>query len=255
MKSGTWVRLILHEAGWQNRIFLRTPPAVFFTFFFPMAMMGMTIWRLPPVQEVGEVVRTAIPGLAGLAAVIGSYVNLAAGVALARERLILKRVYGSPMPVLAYLAGCMLSAGIIAVVAAWPPILTGMIAFGMRVELSNVFPLLIVLLAGAACFGALGVAVGSLAPSAQTAPPLAMFSLMLLSLPSGMVADLGVPDWLVAVTGLFPLRPFAEAIGQSLAVGAMNLAGWAANLGVLVAWTAVGLMVARRCFRWLPRPG
>ena len=103
---------------------------------------------------------------------------------------------------------------------------------------------------GAAGFCALGVAVASLIRNSEAAPPVVQLILFPLVFMSGTYMPIH-PAMLNRISGALPVRPFNEAL---LGPFAQHTGfGWK-NLGVLLAWGAVGALVAVRRFRWNP-PG
>jgi len=113
-------------------------------------------------------------------------------------------------------------------------------------------PLAMVVIAlGAACFTALGLAVGGLSPSAQSAPaivngiilPLLFISNVFIQIEEGI---------LVTISNLFPVRHFADALQ---AVYHPDVAGPLdpVDLVWLAGWGLAALLVAWRTFSWEPR--
>jgi len=92
--------------------------------------------------------------------------------------------------------------------------------------------------------------VASVVKSADQAMPVAQLTFLPISFISGIWFPLdGAPDWLVKVSHFFPLSHIVEAFGSSFTPGKhLDVA----DLGVIVAWMAVGLLVAVRRFRWEP---
>lgn len=110
--------------------------------------------------------------------------------------------------------------------------------------------LAVTLVLGAACFCALGVAVASLIRNAEAAPSVVQVVLFPLLFISGTYLPIH-SGALNAVSGVLPVRPFNEALLGAFA----QHSGFAwKSLGVLLAWGAVGAVVAVRRFRWDPRP-
>jgi ABC-2 type transport system permease protein len=123
-------------------------------------------------------------------------------------------------------------------------------AFGVQVYAATLVPAVATLVLGAGCLAALGVAVASLAKTADQAQPVAQLTFLPLSFISGIWYPLdGAPDWIVQIAHVFPLYHLAQAFGGCFVPGG----GWEPrHLAVLVAWTAGALVVAARRFRWEP---
>jgi ABC-2 type transport system permease protein len=102
---------------------------------------------------------------------------------------------------------------------------------------------------GVACFGSLGLALGSVVRSAESASPIANASYLPLAIMSGIFdPTFSVPHWLSIVVGLFPVRALAQVLQQGYTPVAH--APVVMDLVVLLAWTAAGCALAAWRFRW-----
>ena len=98
-----------------------------------------------------------------------------------------------------------------------------------------------------ACFAALGFAVLAVVRRTQTVIAVTLGSLLSLSFISDVfVIGVTLPRPLEVVGNLLPLRHASHALTATVTGGA---APWA-DLAVLLAWTAAGLLIARR-IRWV----
>ena len=123
-------------------------------------------------------------------------------------------------------------------------------AFGVEIIARTLPAAILTLLLGAACLAALGVAVASVVKSADQAMPVAQLTFLPISFISGIWFPLdNAPDWLVKVADFFPLAHIVDAFGSCFVPGGGVDGG---DLAVIAAWTAVGLFVAVRRFRWEP---
>ena len=112
---------------------------------------------------------------------------------------------------------------------------------------------IVTLLLGAACLASLGVAVASVVKSADQAMPVAQLTFLPISFISGIWFPLdGAPDWLVKVSHFFPLSHIVNAFGSCFVPGATGSRFHGGDLAAIAIWTAVGLFVAVRRFRWEP---
>jgi ABC-2 type transport system permease protein len=111
----------------------------------------------------------------------------------------------------------------------------------------------VTLLLGAACLCALGVAVASVVRNADQAMPVAQLTFLPISFISGIWFPLdGAPDWLLKIAHFFPLYHLVNAFDGCFVPGVAHN-GWKPDdLLALVIWTAVGLFVAVRRFRFEP---
>jgi ABC-2 type transport system permease protein len=119
------------------------------------------------------------------------------------------------------------------------------------VPLPSDWPQIVAMLVlGAVCFCALGVAVASVIANADAAPAVAQLILFPLLFISGTYTPIHSAA-LNRVAGWLPVRPFNEAL-TGLFTGHTGT-DWR-QLGVVAAWGAVGAIVAVRRFRWVPKP-
>ncbi len=104
------------------------------------------------------------------------------------------------------------------------------------------------LVLGVICFGALGVALSSLARSAESASPIANASYLPIAIMSGIFdPTFSVPRWLSVVVGLLPVRALAQILQQGYTPVEHAPVS---DLFVLLAWTAIGCALAAWRFRW-----
>ncbi len=251
-----WLAMALREAWWQIRLFWRVPPAAVFTFVLPVALLLLLYWRRAGDVAFADIgfSQAVIPGIAALGVVVACYVNTAIEVAFARDKEILKRLRGTPLPPSAYIAARIVSAAGMGTLSALVMILVGVIFFDIQLGWLTVPTVTVALLVGAGCFCALGLAVASVIPSGEAAPAITNFTLFPLIFFSGMVAPVeDSPRWLTTLASLFPLRPFAEAMRMSFDSTPPDWGLWASNLALILVWAAVGVLLALRFFSWLPR--
>jgi ABC-type multidrug transport system permease subunit len=114
----------------------------------------------------------------------------------------------------------------------------------------------VTLLAGAACFCALGMAVAAVIPNGEAAPVVANFTFF----PIAFVSDLffptaGAPAWVGTVGSIFPVKHFATALESTFNPLVHGSGFQWGHLAILGLWTAVAVVVAVRFFRWEPRVG
>ena len=249
------LRLLGRWIAARVRMTLRSPRALGFTFAFPLVLVTLFGAINEGVQV--SVAGTDVPftqyytpaiGVFGLTT--ACYTSLVVGLAIARETGLLKRVRGTPLPTAVYLgswsAGAMLT-GLGSVLALF---LVAVPAFGVDVQLATLPAAIVTAALGAACLAALGLAAGSLVRTSEQAMPLAQLTFLPISFISGIWFPLdGAPDWLVNVSHFFPLSHIVTGFGSCFTPGRSFDAG---EVVPIVIWTAVGLVVAVRRFRFEP---
>ncbi len=245
----TGARLALRQVIYENRAFWRNPAAAFFTFAFPLIFLVIftTIFGR-------EAARFFTAGIITLSIVSATFTNIAMSVTLAREEGILKRIRGTPLPPLAYLVGRMLHAVAIGLILAVIVMAYGALAQGVDVPWEGLPVLVLSLIVGSAALCALGLAVSSLVPNADAAPAVVNAAVLPLYFISNVFTPADqLPDWLDAVSKVFPIRHLADAVASvySAAPSAPPVP-WV-ELGVVAAWGIGAALFALRFFRWEPR--
>jgi len=242
-------RLALRQVIYENRAFWRNPAAAFFTFAFPLIFLVIftTIFGR-------EAARFFTAGIITLSIVSATFTNIAMSVTLAREEGILKRIRGTPLPPLAYLVGRMLHAVAIGLILAVIVMAYGALAQGVDVPWQGLPVLVLSLIVGSAALCALGLAVSSLVPNADAAPAVVNAAVLPLYFISNVFTPADqLPDWLDAVSKVFPIRHLADAVASvySAAPSAPPVP-WV-ELAVVAAWGIGSALFALRFFRWEPR--
>lgn len=234
-----------------QRVLWRDPSSVFFAVVFPVLLVAV----IPVVngggtQEMGDAGLTLGAFFAATMAVYGAgvtaYVNMPQGLAEDRERGVLKRLRGTPVPAWALLAGRVVAALVVALLTLLAVWVLAMIMYGVGVPAS--WPgMLAVFVLVAVCFAVLGLAVMSLVRGGQAVVGVTLGTLLPLSFVSDVfVFGMPFPDWLERLTWVFPLRHATRAMTEVTA--GLGLGG--EHLGVLALWTLAGLVVVVLRFRW-----
>lgn len=249
--------LLFHQIRHHNRVFWRVPIAAFFTVAFPLMLLVLfNLLNLDnTIDALGGIsyAQFFTPAIAVFSMVTATYTSVAIQTGIDRDEGILKRVRGTPLPPGVYLAGRVGSAVWIGFLSVVITMVIGVAFFDVEVIWARIPTAVVVLLVGAACFCALGLALASAAPNAQVAQALANATILPLAFISGIFFPLeAAPDWLATVAGIFPLQPFAEAFGAQWNPFQTTAFPWA-DLLVLTAWLVAGLLVAVLTFTWDPR--
>jgi ABC-2 type transport system permease protein len=132
--------------------------------------------------------------------------------------------------------------------------LIGAVLYGVSVPTNTLPALLVTLAVGAFSFSCLGFALAAVIPSEDAAPAVTNAIVFPLYFLSGVfVPEDEIPNGILHVASVFPVRPFFQAMftawdphttGSGLELG---------HLAVVAAWGVFGLVVAVRLFRWEPR--
>jgi ABC-2 type transport system permease protein len=244
--------LLWHQVRYEQLSFWRNPQSAFFTFLFPVVIIAIFgalfggsrssfFDGLTPLQYY-------VPTIAAVSVLGACYSQLAIVLSIRRQNGILKRVRATPLPAWTYFLGLLVHCIVVSAVDV--VLITGVgRLYGVPLP-THWLAIAVTLVLGAASFCALGVAVASLIRNAEAAPAVVQLILFPLVFISGTYLPIN-SGLLSQIAGALPVRPFNQAL-----IGPFGLhtgLDWK-NLGVLLAWGAVGAIVAVRRFRWNPRP-
>ena len=247
-------RMLWEQVMHTQAIIWRDSSAVFFAVAFPIALAVI----IPTVNgggdavlDDGQLLGTFFAAtMAVYGAGVAAYVSMPEGVVQDRERGVLKRMRGTPLPTGAFLVGRVVGAVAVA-------LLTGigitLIAAALyQPEYPAGLPAaFLTLVVATVCFAVVGLAVTSFARSAQAAAGLTLGTL----LPLAFISDIFVvgaefPPLIDAIAGFFPLRHAARAVTAAVDPNVTGSGLEWGNLAVLLAWTAAGAVVVAMRFRW-----
>ena len=251
------VGLALRQIGYEHRAFWRNPAAAFFTFAFPLLFMVIfnVIFGGSGTGRPGE--RPAdffTPSIIVFAVITATFTNIAMTVTAARERGILKRVRGAPLPPWAYLTGRIGQAVSVALLLVVIVAAFGAVFYGVEVPWGRMPALVVTLAVAAASFCALGLALTAVIPNEDAAPAVVNAVILpLLFISNVFIRIDGMTGWLPWVSYLFPVRHFADAM-MTIYDPRTSGPGFAPDhLAWIAGWGVIGLVVASLRFRWEPR--
>ena len=246
--SASPLGLVWGQLRYANRSIWREPV------FAGFALVMPTLFVVVLPQVVGNPEIEGVPfstsmvtGMLVFGAALTAYVALPELVAIARDRGLLKRLRGTPLPAWAYLTGRVLSVFWITTITVAIVLTAGWLLYDTVPHTAGWVPLIVVLATGVACFAALGMAVATLVPDADAVPAVTLATFLPLVFLSG-IFPLGdtLPDIIPTVTAWLPIAPMVDAVREAVATGGL-LAG---ELAIVAAWTAGGILVALTRFRW-----
>jgi len=251
------LRLVLHEFRYEQKVFWRNPASVFFTAMLPVIFLVifLTIFRGTEIQ--GSAIATTtyyIPAIITLAVVSATLVSLSVNVVIDREAGLLKRVRGTPLPAWIFIAGRVGNVIVISVVMLVLISVVGRIFYGVEFPWGRLPSVIVTLLAGAAAFCCMGLALSAAIPTRESASPITnMISLPLYFLSGVFIPESEIPDGVFTVAGFLPVRPFFESFLSAWDPSSAGIGIEWGNLAVVGIWGLAGLLLALRFFRWTPR--
>jgi ABC-2 type transport system permease protein len=247
--------MIRHQLSFDLLIFRRNPAATFFTVVLPLIFLVIftSIFGNETLDNGAKAATLYVPGILTLAVVSATAVNLAITMTTRRERGVLKRVRGTPIPPSIFILSQMLAGVAIAMLMTVIISVIGRVAYGVALQWETLPSLLISLLIGAMSFAAMGLAMTTIISSEDAAPAVTNAIMLPLYFISGVfVPDSQVPDWVGTVGNLFPVSHLNQALQESFNPFAQG-AAWPWNHWLVIAgWGLVCAVITLKTFRWSP---
>ena len=267
LPAGRTVRLGASRIANEVRGYFRQGDSVFFTFLFPLAML--TIFSTAFSNQSfgsdatgGEVSAASyyLPGMLAAGLLLSGLQNLAVDIATERSDGTLKRLAGTPLPVVSYFIGKIGQVLVTGTAQAAILLLTAWLLFGVDLPTSGEKWLTFawVFLLGVSTSAVLGIALSQLPSSGKSATAVVIPITLVLQFISGVYLPFSqLPEWLQNVANFFPLKWMAQGMRSVFLPetfeaaepgGLWNLAGVAL---ALAAWLVTGLVACRIFFRWI----
>jgi ABC-2 type transport system permease protein len=252
---GVWP-VLARQVGYQLRLLARNPRAIYLSVLVPGLLLAVRAGRLghaTPAQDA--VLAAAVGGCAMFGILATSYVTHAAGLVTARQDAVLRRWRASPLPAGGYFAARIAATALVANASGVVVVIVGVAMTHLTVTAGAALSLLAVFTLASLAWAAVGTAASIAVPTPDAAFPLLGFTSFPIMILSGMFGTIGtLPSWLVTVLRYLPAQPVIDAITQVLRHTNGGLAPIPPrDVAVLAAWTAAGLLVSARFFRWDPR--
>lgn len=252
----TWPSQLLGRTKFDFLVFRRNPAASFFTVILPIIFLVLftTIFGNETLDSGAKVATFYVPGILGMSIVSATLQNLAITTTIRREKGVLKRLRGTPLPRWIFIASQLLMATALVILMTFVVALIGWLIFGVAIQWSTLPSLLITVVIGTASFSALGLALSTVIPSENAAPAIANgVTLPLYFISDVFLVDADLPRFVEIVGNIFPMRHLVKALQTSFdpfVVGTpMHWGHWA----VIAAWGVTGVFVASTRFEWSAR--
>ncbi|MBC7518228.1 MAG: ABC transporter permease [Microbacteriaceae bacterium] len=263
------MRLGARRAAYEAKLYFRQGDTIFFTFLFPVVMLGIFALAFSATGLVGKnpdgtggITQAALylPGMVAAGILLSGVQNLAVDIAMERSDGRLKRLGGSPLPVVSYFLGKfgqVLTTSLLQLIVL---LLVARVAFGVVLPTTGEKWLTFawVYLLGIVTSAVLGIALSRIPRSSTSATAVIIPIVLILQFISGVYLQFSMlPTWLQNIAGFFPLKWIAQGmrsvfLPENFAAtepgGAWELPAVAT---ALVLWLVVGVIVSRLTFRWI----
>lgn len=171
-----------------------------------------------------------------------------------RERGLLKRLRGTPLPLWTFVVARLAIALAVTMIGVIAIGVTGRVAFGVTTRPGALVGIVVQTFVGTAMFLCLAVALASFARSNSAAQGVSNGVGIALAMVSGVFfAPSILPDAVGAVARYLPLEPLANGYQSLYVTDSSGLGLDVGNIAVLIGWTIAAVaVVAVRGFRWKP---
>jgi ABC-2 type transport system permease protein len=233
----------------ERRLFWRNPSAAFFNFLLPLLFLAAGGVILHGNQND---LNKLVPSIAGMSVMSTTFTALAYNIVFLRERGVLKRIRGTPLPTISYLAGVAANAVTNTALQIAIIVVAGRVFFGIGWP-SDWGALIVFVVAGVVCFAALGVAFAHAIPNFESTPAYVNAVFLPVVFVSFFVFDSSsAPAFLRTIAEAMPLYPLIHSLSGALVKGT-SLSTNLSDLGVIAVWAALGIWLAISGFSWEQR--
>src|ERR1700759_5532822 len=240
--------------GWrqsrlERKMFGRNPSAAFFNFVLPLLFLAGGGAILAGNQHQ---LNRLIPAIAAASVMATTFTALAYNIVFLRERGVLKRIRGTPLPTLSYFGGVAANALTNCALQIAIVIVAGELVFGIGWP-RDWLALIVFVLAGVVCLAALGVAFAHAIPNFESTAAYVNAVFLPVVFVSFYVFDSSsAPEFLRSIAEGLPLYPLIHGLSGAMVTGS-SLSHDLSDLGVIAVWAVLGIWLAVRGFSWEQR--
>src|SRR3954447_10938884 len=243
------VALTWRQYRLERKLFWRNPSAAFFNFLLPLLFLALFGAIFSDNQADLDVI---VPGIAGMSVLSTTFSALAFNLTFLRESGVLKRIRGTPLPTGAYLGGVAANAVTNTIIQVAIILVAGKVFFDVN-GLKDPVELLLFVALGVVCFASLGVAFSHAIPNFDSAPAYVNAVFLPVIFVSGVFYDAArAPGFLKGIAQALPLKHLIDGLSGAMVKGT-SLATNISALGVIAAWSVLGIALAVRGFSWEDR--
>jgi ABC-2 type transport system permease protein len=253
------IGLALRQARYENRAFWRNPAAAFFTFVFPLMFLVIfnVVFGDQEIEVEGGTIDTStfyVPAILAMSIINACFTAIAQIIAFQRDRGVLKRLRGTPMPAVVYFSGRIIQTMAVTLALVVIVVAAGVLLYGVDLQSEKMPAMVVAILVGAGSFCALGMAMTCVIPNADAAPAVVNAVILpLLFISDVFIPMENSPEWLTTLASIFPVAHLADAMHEAFNPLTGGSGFDAKSLLVMAAWGVVGLVVSVRYFSWEPR--
>jgi ABC-2 type transport system permease protein len=230
----------------ERRMFWRNPSAAFFNFLLPLLFLVAGGAILHGSQHD---LNRLIPAIAGMSVMSTTFTALAYNIVFLRERGVLKRIRGTPLPTSSYFGAVAANAVTNTVLQIAIVILAGRLFFGISWP-REWLELIVFVVVGVVSLASLGVAFAHVIPNFESTAAYVNAVFLPVVFISFYVFDTkSAPGFLRQIAEALPLKPLIDGLSGALVTGT-GLGSHLDALAVIALWGVFGLYFAVRGFSW-----
>jgi ABC-2 type transport system permease protein len=252
--------LIVHQCRYDLRAFRRDRQAGVATVVMPLvllvAFVSLAGHHSTFIQD-GHKISVAqfyVPGLIAFALVSSSFGSLLVDLVTLRQAGILKRRRATPVPAWALIGGRTLACAVVILGTSAALLFIGRNNYNVHFASGALPAILVATMLGTAAFCCFAYAIAPFIRNVGATQPVIQLVLLPLYIISGvLLPDSKNPEVLREIARVFPLEHIANGLHRAFFLTSPGIGMTATDLAILAAWIAVGLTLAIKRFRWLPR--
>ncbi len=231
----------------ERKMFWRNPSAAFFNFVLPLAFLaGGGILLSGSQHDLNRLV----PSIAGMSVMSTTFTALAYNIVYLRDRGVLKRIHGTPLPSGSYFGGVAANAVTNTALQIAIVVLAGHAFFGIGWPL-HWGELVVFVLVGVVSLAALGIAFAHVIPNFESTAAYVNAIFLPVVIVSFIVFDANSsPEFLRTIAEALPLLPLIRGLSGAMVTGASLSASNLDGLAVIALWGVLGIYLAVRGFSW-----
>lgn len=253
------------RVGYEVKGYFRQRDSVFFTFLFPVVMLTnfSVAFGNQNFGAPGEELTAAafyLPGMLAAGLLLSGLQNMAIDIANEHSDGTLKRLAGTPLPVLSYFFGKIGQVLVTGVLQAGLLLFVAGVIFPVELptEPQKWFTFAWIFLLGVATSAELGIALSGLPRTGKSATAVIIPIALVLQFISGVYLAFSIlPTWLQNVASVFPLKWMTQGMRSVFLPAGFEVLEQGESgdlLGVAIVctiWLVFGLIVCRLTFRWI----
>jgi len=230
----------------ERRLFWRNPSAASFNFLLPLLFLAAGGVILSGDQSN---LNKLLPSIAGMAVMSTTFTALAYNIVFLRERGVLKRIRGAPLPTISYFGGVAANAVTNTAMQIVIIVVAGKVLFGIDWP-PQWGTLVLFVIVGVVCFASLGVAFAHAIPNFESTAAYVNAVFLPVVFVSFYVFDsTSAPEFVRTIAEALPLYPLIKGLSGAMVTG-IPLSENLDALAVIAIWGIFGVFLAVRGFSW-----